>query len=379
MGVRRLYLITVATICADAVPEHKCRADGELLQGTSLYQVHKPALHRNLSMTSAPREEAWAHVPDVNVTFSSSFCCNESASLDNMLASLAALRFCFTNVYLIIDVPHGGVHIGREGRYPGGPGGNSEFLRSTSGTQLLEAAQRTAQRAVALLQSHCPLTQHPLTWNVETLNYDTPEMHEVLLQDFGVVSDEFFFDTMYLNTMAYAKLLHLPDTQYVWHSDSDWRVYRVGEGADPNFIGASISLMRSDMRVMSTALTITHRKSPVQTKAGFQSNTPEQRHDEMFQAWGVFNKTNWEAEYFDAKWPQGEAPATTYSFIQAGQHFFSSQQFLMDVERGKTLLPFGAHAQSQPFEISMKRSLSEHALKQVWFDESVNVICGFGI
>jgi len=317
-------------------------------------------------MPSAPFEEAWTHVPGVNVTFSSSFCCNDSVSLDNVLPTLAAFRFCFTNVYLTIDVPHGGRHPQR-GQYPGGPGGHSEFLRSTSGTQLLAAAQRTAQGAVALLQSHCPLTEHPLTWNVEVLNYDTPEMRKALFQDFGVHSRKFFFDSMYVNTMVYDKILHVPDAQYVWHSDSDWRVYRVGEGTDPNFIETSINLMRSDMRVMSTVPTVTRN----------QAQTPEKRHDDMFQGWGVY-KAGWGAEDFDAKWPQGEAPATTYSFMWLGTPFFSTEQFLMDVERAKTLLPFGEIAQTASFENFMWGTLRDHALKQVWFNESVNVICGHG-
>mmetsp|Transcript_25487 Transcript_25487/g.57788 ORF Transcript_25487/g.57788 Transcript_25487/m.57788 type:complete len:366 (-) Transcript_25487:57-1154(-) len=363
MGMRMLYLIAAATMCecVTAFPMHKGRA----------------ALHRNLSMPSAPFEEAWTHVPGVNVTFSSSFCCNDSVSLDNVLPTLAAFRFCFTNVYLTIDVPHGGRHPQR-GQYPGGPGGHSEFLRSTSGTQLLAAAQRTAQGAVALLQSHCPLTEHPLTWNVEVLNYDTPEMRKALFQDFGVHSRKFFFDSMYVNTMVYDKILHVPDAQYVWHSDSDWRVYRVGEGTDPNFIETSINLMRSDMRVMSTALTVTQKQSPVQTGAGFESNTSEQRRDEMLQGWGAYNISTWGAENFDARWPQGEAPATTYSLTNNGIPCFSSQQFFIDVERAKTLLPFGETAQTVSFENFMWPTLKDHALKQVWFNESVNVICGHG-
>jgi len=355
-----LYLITAATMWANA------------------WAMHKPlaALHRDLSMPSAPGG-AWTHIPDVNVTFSSSFCCHERASLDNVLADLAAFRFCFTSVYLIIDVPHGGHHNRVHGSYPGGPGGHDEFLRSASGTQLLEDAQRTAQGAVALLQSHCPLTQHPLTWNVEVLNYDSSETRKALISDFGVNSSDFFFDTMYLNTMVYDKLLHLPDAQYVWHSDSGWRVFRVGEGAGPNFIEASITLMRSDMRVLSTVPTVTRKWSPV-IAAGFQADTPEKRHDDMFQGWGVYKEWGWDAEDFNATWPQGEAPATTYSFMWLGTPFFSTEQFLMDVERAKTLLPFGETAQTVSFENFMWPTLKDHALKQVWFNESVNVICGHG-
>merc|ERR1719277_2237012 len=79
-------------------------------------------------------------------------------------------------------------------------------------------------------------------------------MSLALESDFNAdAADGFMFSSMYPNTMAYDRLWHLPDTQYVLHADADKRFSRIAEGASPNFIEASISLLRSDSRVWMTA------------------------------------------------------------------------------------------------------------------------------
>jgi len=327
-------------------------------------------------------EEAWTYIPNVNVTFSYSFCCDEAKDMTNMLMSIEAMRFCFTDVFVTLDVPHGG-HSMSSGELPGGPGGYSEFLNSSSGQNLVNSAHKTANAAVALLQSHCASIL-PMS-RVDVLNYDEPAMRETLNSDFDLgwnpeFNDDFVFSKMYVNTMVYDKLLHLPGAQYVWHSDSDWRVYRVAEDTSLNFIERSIALMRSDERVVATVPTVTHFLEPrpwVVPGAVFDS-TPEQRRDGMVVSGFIKREPgDWHSEEFDGKWPEGDSPTapTTYKFLLHKSQFFSSQQFVMDTQKMRSLLPLHG---TGTFESMIRPRLTEREWSQIFFDESTGVICGPG-
>jgi len=307
---------------------------------------------------------AWTSVPDTNITFSSSFCCNETSEMENVLRSIEALRFCFTDVLLIVDVPHSG------------PGGYSEFLNSTWGTQMIIIANKTAQAAAALLQSHCPLSlngpHHPATWKVDVLNYDEPAMRTALVSDFGVNPSGFSFGSMYKNTMVYDRLLHLPDTQYLWHSDADMRVYRIAEDARPNFVEASISLLRSDNRVIMTRPLLSSQLIPsagavfnstlITPTCGTQPDT--ECHDLNCVC----------VREFEARWYQGVARSTTYISVgtrsSEGVQFqwASVQMFLMDVQKfGDRVLPFDSHLAPLPFEQILMPTFSESNVVQAVF------------
>jgi len=293
--------------------------------------VHLPHLRDTVAA------EAWTSIPDTNITFSSTFCCNETRAMDNVMVTIEALRFCFTDVVLIIDVPHDG------------PGGYSEFLNSTWGTQMIATANKTAQAAVALLQSRCPLSLdgplHPLTWKVDVLNYDDPAMRTAFESDFGVDTDGWIFGSIYKNTMAYIRSWHLPDTQYVWHSDADIQIYRIAEGASPNFIEASINLLRSDSRVVATKptdlMSLQLGENALQSK-------------------------------FDAH---------TYTMIRepGAPAQFIAEAFLLDAQKFKSLLPLpaGGLLQEQTIEHFLRDSFEAKGVFQVDFDCSTNIIAGY--
>eukprot|EP00404_Azadinium_spinosum_P022006 CAMPEP_0180616716 /NCGR_PEP_ID=MMETSP1037_2-20121125/32630_1 /TAXON_ID=632150 /ORGANISM="Azadinium spinosum, Strain 3D9" /LENGTH=175 /DNA_ID=CAMNT_0022636577 /DNA_START=181 /DNA_END=708 /DNA_ORIENTATION=+ len=154
--------------------------------------------------------------------------------------------------------------------------------------------------------------------------------------------------------MAFDRLWHLPDTQYVWHSDGDIIIYRVGEGAGPNFIEASISLLRSDSRVVVTRPT---------SLIEFQFGGPV-----------IESK-------FDARWHQGEAPANTYTLKKepGAPVKFSSEAFLLDVQKFKSLLPLPAEGllQEQPMETFLEDSFQAKGVFQVEFDCGTNILAGY--
>jgi len=274
--------------------------------------------------------DAWTSISDANVTFSYSICCNETNYVDNVLTSIDALRFCFTDVLLIIDVPHGE------------PGGYSEFLLSTWGEQMIILANKTAQAAVALLQSRCPLSLPGA--HLQVLNYDEPAMRTALGSDFGVNAVGFAFNDLYKNTMVYDKLWHLPDTQYVWHADADVRILRIAEGASPNFVETSIRLLRSDSRVVLTA--------PPKNLWGYQ----------------LVNLRE-----FDVRWHQGEALSKTY-ILTPPILTVSVDAFFMDVQRLRSLLPFNSSHATEQVERIMTPTFQANDAHQVFLDCSMNVI-----
>lgn len=320
--------------------------------------------------------DAWTSIPDANVTFSSTFCCNDT-HMGNVLTSIEALRFCFTDVLLIIDVPHGGLRnvstVPGWEKIPGGPGGYSEFINSTWGRQMIDAANKTAQAAVALLQSRCPLglngPLHPPTWKVHILNYDEPATRMAFESDFGVDAVGFAFSSMYPNTMPYDKLWNLPDTQYVWHSDSDYLVYRIAEDASPNFIETSISLFRSDSRVMMASPS----KIPMLLTSGHEEKT-------FFHAQWEHELYGNEFSKFDARWHQGEALSNTYT---QSYHPVSTEAFLLDVQKFRSLLPLYDKPRSllhgESVEVFLSQYFQRKGVFQVSFDCSSNIVAGHDV
>merc|ERR1719436_509275 len=54
---------------------------------------------------------------------------------------------------------------------------------------------------------------------------------------------------MGVNNMAYDALFRWPDGRYIFHCDSQWRIYRNTEKLTPGFIETAVELMRADDRV----------------------------------------------------------------------------------------------------------------------------------
>jgi len=317
---------------------------------TAMTSVIVNALHARNDVIRRIREQGasdeWTSVSDVNVTFSYTFCCNETSEMENVLTSVEALGFCFTEVVLIIDVPHGGLY--NNSVLPGGIGGQSEFLHSAWGTNMLRKAKRTAQEAVTLLESHCPLSlhgpHHPPRWRIDVLNYDEPAMQTALEADFSVNVSGFWRESMYPNTMVYDRLWNLPHTQYVWHSDSGFAVQRFGQNAGPNFVEASINLLRSDSRVIMT--------SPAKVAGPDPSKCLE----------------------FEARGHQEKTPSKikTYTHNVFGVGVFT-EVFLMDVLKVRSLLPFNASDASKPIENILTDSFAEKGALNVWLDCSIGL------
>eukprot|EP00404_Azadinium_spinosum_P013843 CAMPEP_0180522090 /NCGR_PEP_ID=MMETSP1036_2-20121128/57218_1 /TAXON_ID=632150 /ORGANISM="Azadinium spinosum, Strain 3D9" /LENGTH=272 /DNA_ID=CAMNT_0022534837 /DNA_START=253 /DNA_END=1071 /DNA_ORIENTATION=+ len=263
--------------------------------------------------------------------------------MKHVLESIKAMRFCFSDVTFIVDVPHGGLlHFNSERTsLSGGPGGYKRFVKHSWGQKMVSTAQKKAQEAVSLLQSHCPLSRRP-TWNVDVMNYDDPAMRSRFDLDFDVDvqmdANSSVFGSMYSNTMVYDTLWHHTDAQYVWHQDSDVTM-RLRKSNAPSFMETSLALMRSDDRVVFT------------------------RPDKPDLTWVPAEGF----EEFDAKWPEGSALAPTFFF--PGPNGTNGQlncnAFLMDVQRMRSLLPIRLEPISQDAENFFRHNFQEHGVYQV--------------
>lgn len=244
-----------------------------------------------------------------------------------MLVSLEALRFCFSEVFLVIDVPHAA------------PGGRRELLASKKGRRAVEKAEAAAKGAADLLGQRCRGTGAP-----QVLDYDSPELREAVLKEYsdpkGVPDPlhleppkravlenpkTWIYGHMYKTAMSTDALLRWPGSRYIFHADADMVVRRIEDGdrkADRcrglGFIETALSLMRSDGRVYSASPCIAR-----------------------FDAASSRYETTPEGKPFQGQWPGGEALADLFNVGESRlyQSFMDTQCFLLDVERFRGLFP----------------------------------------
>jgi len=293
------------------------------------------------------RARPYTFVSDANVSFTSFFCCNETDKMKHVLTSIKSMHFCFRDVILFVDVPHGGVlHAGqRRTSLSGGPGGYSGFLNQSWGQHMISVAENVAREAVNLLQSNCPLSHRP-TWSVDVMNYDDPAMLSIFDSDFDVSapipSNGFVFDSMYANTMVYAKMWHDTGAQYVWHQDSSAAMACQQDSTTP-FIETSVALMRSDDRVIFTR--------PTEVNA---SGLP---------AWSPGHSR---IHDFDAKWPEGSLRAPTWIYIDGPNPLYyphvTGNMFLMDVQKFRSILPMHLDFITDSAEYFFRHNFREHGV-----------------
>jgi hypothetical protein len=218
--------------------------------------------------------------PGVTVALNYFFCGDELPKVDNLRITAENLRFCFTHVYVVIDVPHGGKY------YPlvpihGGPGDHDRFVRSEDGHKLIEKAEQVSNEVAALLTDACG---HPVAASVEVMNYDSPELRNEALDDFaadvgtptwretGGTSNPWPFRDMWRNTMPYNALTRRSGADYVFHADSQFRVL---ETPGRKFIPTALELVRSDERVAMVAPGMCDSSAEVRPMTAFQGRWQE--------------------------------------------------------------------------------------------------------
>lgn len=275
----------------------------------------------------------WDSAWNTSVTFSYTFTKNEIGLMENVLASLESLRFCFNDVFIIIDVPHAS------------PGGHRSFLDSKRGRKVVGKAEAVAAQAVDLLWQHCQgANSMQASWRVKVLDYDSQELREAVLKDYsdpkGVPDPlnleppkrallenpkTWIYGHMYKTAMSTDALLRWPGNRYIFHADADMVVRRAQKGNDKvtcgqglGFIEAALSLMGSDDRIYSV--------SPLIARFYTDSNKfmPGQ-----------------EGKPFEGRWHDGRALASLFNVGESrlAQSFMDTQCLILDVERFRGPLP----------------------------------------
>jgi hypothetical protein len=94
------------------------------------------------------------------------------------------VKFCFHEVLITIDPPHGGKTYGPA--YLPGPyaGGSTAFIKSVPGVALINHATKIAEQLRRGIIANCP--KHTVVVNVMVINYDKQATRDLLLESFDI-------------------------------------------------------------------------------------------------------------------------------------------------------------------------------------------------
>jgi len=343
----------------------------------SLRPVSEPVASSQPSSPAFVDEGAeWATLPGANVTLSYYFCCNDLSELANMLRTLKAVKFCFSHVQIVWDVPHhrmqrpawgtrsedyeGLVVRSQFREEPTLPGRNHSAKMTDSAVyDLAVGVQRIAKTARQLIRFHCPQVKtlpieslHPLRYSQPTplmkewsrsygmrpgvnWEYDCSNRFRSVMRAFRAgfpVKQQSVEVCRYLESASDSRRLwaHVPDTlshsaavwrakgQYLFHVDGGWRMVESGAPDPRGFVQTAIELLRSDKRVFYV--------SP-----STLSQDPAVAAEDLA------------APVFEGKWANG----TVLSSLTDQTSNLQLSAFLVDVARFKSLSPFWAPTQDE--------------------------------
>lgn len=186
--------------------------------------------------------EQWVHRPEKKVTLNYLFVEGEEALMGNIIKTLFVAKFCFSEIYVILDVPHGGQGGDpADGVYSAGYGGYDTFLTSKAGLRTRCLAEYWASRGRTLVQKHCP-ADHKVTWVVEVMNYDRPSLEREMLDHYDIPAVKSnlhgydLFQTMWRNAGTYIHAVTEAAGDYVLHADSQWVLSVVNETYKQGFV-----------------------------------------------------------------------------------------------------------------------------------------------
>jgi len=373
--------------------------------------------------------DSWASINNTDVTFTySTHCdprhgCRSSGHKKsqpsfqemhrNVLASLRALRFCFSDILIILDTPH----VGHDKLGPETPGnvtshvisphadagfgsemaliGGRQTTKYTVDANLKSGAISTAKAAAELLRDHCA-TAAP-QWRVKIVDYASEEMRKQALSHYAIPSAENktnFYERMYINTMALDQNFQAK-SQYVYHMDAQWRIYRSNHSRSlPNFISKGVSLMQSDPRVYMASVINTFNLEPQRNPynrfavipGAVHGSQPVERVKGMLQGWNpeawLSQKRPLRGEAFHGNWENktDEMNKKIALFKMNWDKWggiVTRHQFLMDVTRFKGLFPLEEWdtAAEHMWSANMNKKFPEKAF-QIYFNETVGVFAG---
>jgi len=404
----------------DQMEANQHKAEMEIDSASELEGFSEPLNESEIS----EMVDSWETVPGTDVTFSYGTHCGPTGCRAsghkrgqpsfqemhrNVLASIRAMRFCFSDIMIVLDVPHSG-HDKLGPETPGNTtshaikpheqgemmligGRHIERFKVDSG--LRSAAISTARAAADLLRDHCP-TAAP-QWRVKVIDYSDPAMVEEALEHYAIPAAErntSFYNRMYINTMSLDQNFKAK-SQYVYHLDAQWRIYRSNHShSAPNFISKALSLMKSDERVYMASVINTFNLDPQKNPynrfavipGAVHGSTPVDRVKGMLQGWSpeawLSQKRPLRGEAFHGKWENQSDPwnkkIQLYKMTwERWGGIVTRHNFLMDVNRFKGLFPLEEWdtAAEHMWSANMNKKRPDQAF-QIYFNETVGVFSG---
>ena len=181
---------------------------------------------------------------------------------------LTKASFCFSEIMIIIDPPHGGKDYGPT--YLPGPyaGGAQMFAKSEDGARLLRHADHVALILQKSVMNHCP-HNHSVTASVHLIDYDDPAARVLLELAFDTRSPpgvpdsawgvdnppdavgNFIFARLWKNSFMYMYSINASKSQYIMHSDNDLPdLVRRKESSNNNFVVNAVNSLQNHPNVV---------------------------------------------------------------------------------------------------------------------------------
>lgn len=198
-----------------------------------------------------------------NLTLHVSFVVDDSANMGRLLMDLNLFKFCFQEIFLTFDIPHGGCNYGPV-RLRGGPETVSKFLHSHARAELLQEADRVLARAVAIHRRHCA---NQVVTRAEIIDYESDEVHQLWRDWFFLefeppapAESKWPFAYMWKTQMMYVLAVVKAANQFVLHVDDDIAVVDKANNGVGVFVQAAIEKFQASDTVVLGSLGLCDRQ-----------------------------------------------------------------------------------------------------------------------
>lgn len=161
---------------------------------------------------------------DEKITFQISIMVDEGEHMARVPMMLTLFKFCFEELFILFDIPHGGCDYGPM-RMKGGPRTVGQFLHSEKKAKILEEAQRVLSQAAGLHSRHC---SKPVRTRSDIIDYESDRVRNVWRNTFNLEFEppteeqkKWPFAFMWKNSMAYVLAIQDSSNEFVLHVDDD--------------------------------------------------------------------------------------------------------------------------------------------------------------
>mmetsp|Transcript_115646 Transcript_115646/g.181952 ORF Transcript_115646/g.181952 Transcript_115646/m.181952 type:complete len:387 (-) Transcript_115646:14-1174(-) len=309
---------------------------------------------------------------------------------------LDALHYCFDELLITIDPPHGGKTYGPAYLPAPFANGTSDFLMSPHGKELLQNAQRVFTAAASQLKSHCPKQQVSdvggVSGGVHVIDYALPRSRKLLAQAFDLsakttvsndspwklpprssASKDFLPARMWKNSFMYMYAVDAVKSPFLVHADADLDILstRLGKGLRPSFPEGASQILAHYPKVVSVGAPSCYRDRGVLDQK-IASSMDQQPQGSVAEA----ALQGWDCASGGCKVVDGSyivAELTTSDAEVPLVPYISTKLFLTDVSRLKSLWPL-PYWEDQT-EIVLMHALGQHQKQHAYLTSKLSDLC----